>query len=291
MDTLRKRIILDRLLNVFLKRPDNLPPPVMNVLRLGTLQLFFYDSVPDYAAVKTSVDLIKERRLKDLVNAVLRRIAGQKEELGKILEQIGTTYPAWLSDHWREIEGFIPPEDLMEYYQTQRQHAYLFDEERLEGFKHRGMTFAKSSLSEAVYLLNDPGRNLRSARVDEMLLLLKGHFEIPIVKFDGCLSGLENRPWLLHTTSRNSAERSGKKAAEVFLRSAESVREGIYYTDSMTYYETIKAVASQLFEETGEALHFLTEKGFEFVRGKKGIWVIPGVAPKPAYLFSFKRAE
>lgn len=109
MDTLRKRIILDRLLNVFLKRPDNLPPPVMNVLRLGTLQLFFYDSVPDYAAVKTSVDLIKERRLKNLVNAVLRRIAGQKEDLGKILEQIGTTYPAWLSDHWREIEGFIPP--------------------------------------------------------------------------------------------------------------------------------------------------------------------------------------
>lgn len=179
----------------------------------------------------------------------------------------------------------------MEYYQTQRQHAYLFDEERLEVFKQRGMTFAKSSLSEAVYLLNDPGRNLRSARVDEMLLLLKGHFEIPIIKFDGCLSRLENRPWLLHTTSRNSAQRSGKRAAEVFLRSAESVREGIYYTDSMTYYETIKAVASQLFEETDEALHFLTEKGFEFVRGKKGLWVIPGVAPKPAYLLSFKRAE
>ena len=47
------------------------------ILRIGAYQLFFMDSIPDYAAVNTTVDLCKkiDKNKINLVNALMRKLS------------------------------------------------------------------------------------------------------------------------------------------------------------------------------------------------------------------------
>ena len=86
--------------------PGRLEPIVLDVLRLGAYQILFLDRVPDNAAVSESVELIKaydRERAAGLVNAVLRKIAANKENLPQIpredaVEYLSVRYshPTWL---------------------------------------------------------------------------------------------------------------------------------------------------------------------------------------------------
>ena len=80
--TLRMRGLYDAVLAAVADRPvERLEPPVLDVLRLGAHQLLA-TRVPRHAAVSTSVQLTKRligHRATGLVNAVLRRVAGQDQ--------------------------------------------------------------------------------------------------------------------------------------------------------------------------------------------------------------------
>ncbi len=74
----RNKILLDYIIrknsSLRLKKID---PIVLNVLRMGTYQMFFMDRVPDHASVSESVELVKKNAGKNAVsfaNAVLRSI-------------------------------------------------------------------------------------------------------------------------------------------------------------------------------------------------------------------------
>lgn len=74
----RNRILLDVIIrqnsSVRLKKIDS---KVLNILRMGTYQIFFMDKVPDHAAVSESVNLAKKcagQKTVAFVNAVLRQI-------------------------------------------------------------------------------------------------------------------------------------------------------------------------------------------------------------------------
>lgn len=113
---------LDHTVEAFASRPvERLDPCVRIVLRLGLFQLGILDRVPAYAAVSTSVDLVR-RRTKSaagFVNALLRR--AQREGLvappsSPIDARLGiaTSHPDWLVAMWRSELGEADTQALLE---------------------------------------------------------------------------------------------------------------------------------------------------------------------------------
>lgn len=88
------------------QKPDHLQPPLLDILRIGAYQILFLDRVPDSAAVNTAVELAKmagRGQAAGLVNAVLRKISQNKEDLPAIPEwdeakylSIRYSHPKWL---------------------------------------------------------------------------------------------------------------------------------------------------------------------------------------------------
>jgi 16S rRNA (cytosine967-C5)-methyltransferase len=91
---------------------DSLDAPVLEVLRLGAYQILYMDSVPPYAAVSQSVELVRERAdagPAGLVNAVLRKLGRGDDGPGRFpdfgteplafLETWGS-HPRWLLERW-----------------------------------------------------------------------------------------------------------------------------------------------------------------------------------------------
>ena len=56
------------------------------ILRIGIYQLFYMDSVPDYAVVNTTVDISKKIQgvNSSFINAILRKIVNNIKELNKL---------------------------------------------------------------------------------------------------------------------------------------------------------------------------------------------------------------
>ena len=102
------------------RRADSLQPRLLDILRLGTYQLLFLNKIPPRAAVNESVALCRSvglERAAGLVNAVLRRIAENLEQLPAIPGE-GTT--AWLSLRYSHPEWLV--ERLL------HEHDYTFTE-------------------------------------------------------------------------------------------------------------------------------------------------------------------
>lgn len=105
---LQNRALLDYRLGAFCtQRIDHLERPVREVLRLGAYQILMMDRVPDNAAVSESVELIRRAgrpQAAGLVNAVLRKLAANKDRLPEIkgrtpAEALSNRYshPHWLA--------------------------------------------------------------------------------------------------------------------------------------------------------------------------------------------------
>lgn len=104
---LQNRMLLDHYIGAYCsQRPDHLQPPLLDILRIGAYQILFLDKVPDSAAVNESVELAKlakRGQASGLVNAVLRKISRNKEDLPAIPDRdtekylsIRYSHPKWL---------------------------------------------------------------------------------------------------------------------------------------------------------------------------------------------------
>ena len=113
--TVQRVATLDHVIERLARRPSTrLDAPVLAALRLGVFQLVFLDRVPAHAAVGESVELAKRDapRGAGLVNAVLRRAAGQARALVEALpdatpEQAALkhSHPEWIARLWFETFG------------------------------------------------------------------------------------------------------------------------------------------------------------------------------------------
>lgn len=120
--TLAWQRTLDHTVETFAARPaERLDPCVRIALRLGLFQLGVLDRVPAYAAISTSVDLVRRRTRSaaGFVNALLRR--AQREGLvappaSPADTQLGiaTSHPDWLVGMWRSELGETETEALLE---------------------------------------------------------------------------------------------------------------------------------------------------------------------------------
>ncbi len=89
--TVERLITLDYIIDLVSKiKTAKMKSTVRMIIRLGTFQLVFMDSIPDRAAVNESVELAKKKHLDGLVpfvNGVLRAVAGRRDA--------GINYPDW----------------------------------------------------------------------------------------------------------------------------------------------------------------------------------------------------
>ena len=91
-------------------------PRLRQILRLGAYQLLFLDKIPPHAAVSETVELCREAKLDraaSLVNAVLRRLAENREVLPPIPGQgsaeylaIRYSHPRWLAERLISVRGY-----------------------------------------------------------------------------------------------------------------------------------------------------------------------------------------
>jgi 16S rRNA (cytosine967-C5)-methyltransferase len=108
---------------------EDLDPPVIAALRLGTYELIWAGATPDYAAVDQAVELTKAglvaagvgrgraRAAAGMVNAVLRRAARDAGELIDAIDErtpagaaLRHSYPRWLAELWWSERG---PDDAL----------------------------------------------------------------------------------------------------------------------------------------------------------------------------------
>ena len=103
--TIQRVRTLDHALEEVGRRPmRKLDPPVRAALRIGAYQLVFLDSVPAYAAVGESVELVRAAGLERAVkftNAVLRRFTlGDLSERTPEEAALKHSYPDWVAETW-----------------------------------------------------------------------------------------------------------------------------------------------------------------------------------------------
>src|SRR5579871_1251765 len=79
-------------------------PRVETALLIGAAQILWLD-VPDHAAVDLAVRLVRAARHGGLVNAVLRRIARERDTLMRDLDPLTLDTPQWLLRRWSDAYG------------------------------------------------------------------------------------------------------------------------------------------------------------------------------------------
>lgn len=104
-------------------RTARMEPKLLDILRLSVYTMLFLDRVPDRAAVNEAVELTKRlglKRASGFVNAVLRRITENRENLPKIPNEGSSDYlsiryshPKWLVDAYKAQLGYAETEKLL----------------------------------------------------------------------------------------------------------------------------------------------------------------------------------
>ena len=116
LSVLQNAALCDHYIDCYSSVPSaRLEPQTRDILRLGICQLLFTDRIPVSAAISQSVELAKAHanRAAGLVNAVLRRVAENKNDLPPVPQQ-GTAYelsvryshPLWLCEKLTEEHGY-----------------------------------------------------------------------------------------------------------------------------------------------------------------------------------------
>ncbi|QTA37459.1 16S rRNA (cytosine(967)-C(5))-methyltransferase [Thermosipho ferrireducens] len=141
---LRRQEYLDWIIDKFLKKKD-IPPSIRVLLRMGVYQLFF-TSIPAYAVINETVNMVEHRGFRGLVNAILRRVSEHGYIEPKEL-YIKYSHPEWLVDYW---SSFLPEDylkDLLRYNLTPAKVVARVNSRKIvrENIKISDISFTKHS--------------------------------------------------------------------------------------------------------------------------------------------------
>ena len=122
------RLTIDLCLSSFLKQPlKKLHPMVLTLLRLGAVQILYFDKIPASAAVNESVNIAKKKHLgyaAGMINAVLRRVAKDGLTLpdgnGVDALSVRYSYPKELCSLFAEQFGNDEAERIFRTYEGRR---------------------------------------------------------------------------------------------------------------------------------------------------------------------------
>lgn len=280
-ETFRKRVRLDYELSRYLKNPAGLPEPVYNALRLGALELLFLDSVPDYAAIDSTVELLGVREFKNLANAILRKVARNGLDEGAPYNVLHS-HPAWLLDYWGQIEYLAPLEPLLIYNQTPPE--VTVQQERREELLEEGYLFRESDFSKLLVLIQT-GRPLEDLeKLDEIEHLL-ARTGLPVINHRGSLTGrLNGSPWLFHMISPESIAQSGLQARWKLEAESLDREEFIYYSRALTLEENGRAVGALEGYSPLRLEDFFERTNIQGRFDGAGYWLVPEKSPLAGYV-------
>ncbi|MCW5205564.1 16S rRNA (cytosine(967)-C(5))-methyltransferase RsmB [Desulfobulbus sp. F5] len=110
MGVLRRQEYLDLLISRCATTAlPKMKPLTLAALRIGVLQIYFLERVPDSAAVNETVAALKKMRqpswLLGFVNATLRTLAREKASLSFAELAETVEHPVWLTERWRRNFG------------------------------------------------------------------------------------------------------------------------------------------------------------------------------------------
>ena len=116
--TVEKMITIDWIIDNYVNKSTK--ATLKNILRLGTYQIYYMDSVPSHAACSSAVELAKSAGkggASGLVNGVLRNIARGKDGLKLPDDNLSVKYscPNWIVDMWISELGKEEAIKLLEY--------------------------------------------------------------------------------------------------------------------------------------------------------------------------------
>lgn len=123
-----KKITLDYLLSRISSIPLNrVETEALCLLELGAYQILYMDRIPDRAAIFETVELGKSacRSAASYINAVLRKLSAEKEEILSYLELPGKKglalrygYPKWMVTLWQDAYGKERCESILKAQNT-----------------------------------------------------------------------------------------------------------------------------------------------------------------------------
>lgn len=115
---IRHQSLLDHYISIL--REGKIDLEVRNVLRVGIFQILFM-GIPEHAAVNETVESTR-KGVRGLVNAVLRRVLREKEELLSLTETLPPavrySHPKWIYKRWSETFAEADVIKLLEWNQT-----------------------------------------------------------------------------------------------------------------------------------------------------------------------------
>lgn len=173
--TIERRIELDYYLDSIASMPTRKMKPLIRcLLRMGTYQILYMDSVPDAAAVSEAVKLAGKRKFKNLtgfVNGILRKVSANKENLSLPLREkdpkgflsVNYSMPEWIVEHFLSAYSFEMTEQIVEGLLKIRPVCIRFagrlnEEEKaslIEKIEQEGVTVCNHPyVKEAYYLQN-----------------------------------------------------------------------------------------------------------------------------------------
>ena len=129
--TIERQITLDYVIGQFSKTPiQKMAKPILYILRMGTFQILYMDSVPDSAAVNESVKLAVKLHfigLKGFVNAVLRNIVRNKDDIKwppigdtdeSKIKYLSVRYsePEWITEMFSKQFGFKKTAEIFKFF-------------------------------------------------------------------------------------------------------------------------------------------------------------------------------
>lgn len=114
---LQQRSLLDFYIDCYSStKSARLEPKLLDILRISAYQIIFLDRIPDFSAVSEGVALCKSlglSRASGLCNAVLRRIAENKDKLPSVPDRgtakhlaVRYSHPEWLAQEMIESRGY-----------------------------------------------------------------------------------------------------------------------------------------------------------------------------------------
>jgi len=89
------------------------------ILRIGLYQILYVDSIPNYASVNSTVNLVKsiDKSKTNLINAIMRKFTLNNTFLNKPVSDISIEYshPKWLLDKWAQTSSHSEIIDILKW--------------------------------------------------------------------------------------------------------------------------------------------------------------------------------
>ncbi|MFO7883036.1 MAG: transcription antitermination factor NusB [Kosmotogaceae bacterium] len=288
METLRKRLLIDHILSIFMRKPGNIPEFIKNVLRAGATQLLFMDTIPRYAAVSEMVELVKVKKFRGLVNAVLRRLNRKDIKFEDFPEYLQYSHPKWLYEYFFKHPYIEDVESLLLYNQNPPLHTVSPQSKDI--LDAEGYIYSKSAYSDCLQIIEKPSDAGKIAHVDELRYILGQIFDVPVINPQSSeLGRINEKPWLKYSLQESDFIKY-KEHILSFIRRKVLHERFVFLGDSLSIEENTDVIKELNGYKSVNLEDRLKERNIESPYDGYGNWLVLPETPRPAYVSYLKRS-